>query len=248
MASITGPGLALIQTPTTYQQGPLRLTSVFPVKDADGHSIQSGVTYEIDACGETYAEVDFDGFADCIRTAEKTFDEGLTFVDSIDGPLALLTALKCRPGAIGGGGFGDYETRARNRLHRVESRFLEDTLWTHINAGTSSTGATGVEATIAALLGAHIDDVNNPVLHLSVADAVKVAWKLDDYQAVFGLAIVVSPGYEDDTVGLTGSVNIWGGSVEVTTAPEETHNYIMAMAERMYTMTVECPAYFAAVA
>lgn len=249
MASITLPGLQYIERPTTFKQAPHRLTSIVPVRAADSHDILSGVTYEVDACGETTTSIDWDNYDDCIRTAAKEFDEGLLFVESITGPLSLLAALKCRPGAIGGGDFDDYRARAIRRLARLESRYLEDTLWAWIDdEGTSSTGGTGAEATIAALLGAHIGDVNNPVLHLSAKNAASVVRSIDDYEDVFGVKVVISPGYADNRIALTGDIAIWGGETAVNAVPQTEHNYIMALAERMYVMAVECEPYYAAVA
>ena len=233
---------ALIDNPVTYQQGALRLTSVFPVKEAGPHEILSGVQYEIDACGLDFNEVDFDDFDDCIRTASKTFDEGLLYVESI-GNLALYTALKCRPGAIGGGDEDSYVERATRRLHRLESAFLEGKLEAYVVAnGTAVTGTADPEDSIAALLS-NADGIDSPVLHLPIGLAFKVANRIDSLLE-FGVSLVVSPHYTEDRAFLTGPINIWGTEVTTASVPDTPNNYIMALAERQFLLTVECDSFF----
>lgn len=236
---------ALIDNPNTYVEGPLRLTSVIPIKALGPHEILSGVQYEIDACGFDFNEIDFDDFNDCIRTAEKTFDEGLLYVESI-GDLSLYTALKCRPGAIGGGDEDSYRARAERRLARLESGYLETKLDAYVLAeGTSVTAEGDLVTAIAALLEKS-SLVNNPVLHLSIGLAFQLATRIDSL-AEFGVTLVVSPFYTDDRAFLTGVLNIWGTETQVTSVPDDDNNYIMALAERQYLLAVECESYYVAV-
>jgi len=251
MASIGNkPGISLIASPSPLAPtvAPFRLTQLSPVKATDDLAILAGVEYEIDGCDESYVTVDVEDWADCIRTAEKEFVEGLNYVDSFE--LApLMAALKCRPGGLGGGSQEQFEERARRRLARVETRYLEDQVWIKIVAGTSqAVVGTGVEAAVAGLLGARIDDVNHPVLHLSVRNAALVASRIDDWQSIFGIGLVVSPGYADTTIGLTGAISIWGGEVVTNVVPSLIDNYTMAIAERQYIMAIECTAFKATVA
>lgn len=240
------PGLAYIANPTAEAAPPMALTSVFPVKTADSHDLLSGVTYESDACDLTNTDVDFDNYADCIRTAAKEFDEGLLFVESID-KIALFTALKCRPGALGGGDQAEYEGRVLRRFRKAESRGLEAKLWAWVDAevNTSGNGAGDANATIALLL-VHLDEVTNPVIHLSykMAYLIGSTWGLATLSAL-GVGVVVGLGYPDDTAFLTGAVSIWGGEAQVNFVPDVTNNQSMALAERQYVMTVECTPVFA---
>lgn len=246
MATITTPGRTLIPAPSRSSQdvespgeeeGSQRLTAVYPVLSLEPHLIFSGVTYEIDASGFAYNEVDFDSYDDCIRTAEKEFDEGLLFVDSI--PLgALLAALKCRPGSLGGGSVADYEARAQRRLLRLESTFLEKKLEAHVLAGSNATvvapGA-DIRTSIAKLVNQNID---NPTLHISVETAVNLGAALDNIEDA-GVELVISPVYSSATAFLTGAVITWAGDVQVNNVPDVTHNYTMALAERQYIMAIE---------
>jgi hypothetical protein len=240
------PGLAYIQNPVAVVKPPLALTSVFPVKTADAHDLLSGVTYESDACDLTNTDVDFDNYDDCIRTAAKEFDEGLLFVESIT-PIALYTALKCRPGALGGGDQAEYEGRVLRRFEKAESRALEAKLWAWVDAesNTIGNGAGDADATVSLLLK-HADEVTNPVIHLSynMGYLVGTNWGIDTL-ASLGIQVVVGLGYPDDTAFLTGAVNIWGGETQVNFVPDVTNNQSMALAERQYVMTVECAPFFA---
>lgn len=245
MATITGPGLTQIAPPSTYTQGASRLTSVFPVQQGDPHQIWSSVTWEVDACGIDFDEVDFNSYADCIRTAEKTFDEGLLFAESF--PVGTLyAALKCRPGAIGGGSQSDYEARATRRLQRLESTFLESKLEAKVLAdGTEVAAGADLYASIGALL-AQATQFNSPTIHLPIGVAFQVGQRLQTLSLI-DLNIVVSPAYSPGTVFLTSAVSIWGSATTVNNVPDVTNNYIMAIAERQYGMGYECEPYYTVV-
>jgi hypothetical protein len=251
MASITKPGLSLIANPNTYQQGPSRLTSVFPVVQSDLHSIVSGITYETDFCSEDgYTNIDFNDFDDCIRTADKTFTEGLLFTDSITttDPLTLYAALKCRPGAIGGGQEADYVTRATRRLAHLESHYLEDVLMSWVQDNGTDIGLSGGDALqdVGALANL-ADQTPNPVMLMGFSTAVTLGTHLGNLESL-GIKVVASPHWGSN-IALVGAVNIWGTQVQVNTAPDAVStNYIMAIAERQYIMAVECgTAYFTSV-
>lgn len=240
MATITKPGLTQIANPNTYVQGPSRLTSLFPVADADLHTIVSGITYETDFCGEDYTQIDFNSFASCIATAAKTFDEGLLFTDSIttSEPLALYSALKCRPGALGGGLAPDYEARAKARLLHGETTYLETALQTWVQAGTNA-GLAGDAREVVAGLTNLAGGVVNPTMLMGYSTVVALGSALGNLESL-GITVVASPVF-GEFVGLVGGINIWGSPIVVNNAPDAiSTNYIMAIAERLYQMSVEC--------
>lgn len=243
MAAPTLPGLNQIANPNTYTQGPNRLTSVFPVKPVDARGILSGVTYEIDFCGDTASTaVDFDDFADCIRTADKEFAEGLLYTDSWS-PGAFYNALKCRPGALGGGSEDDYKARAQRRLLHSESTYLETALQTKVVADGTSVTTTGDVIKDVGKLLVHSTSVNNPVLHLPIDTAFQVGTLGLQTITQLGVQLVISPIYTD--LLLTGALNIWGGLVAVnSTATDLVHNYLMAIAEREYVMAYDCDPFY----
>lgn len=232
------PVQTYIEAPFARTSTLTRLTDVFPVTPVADRDILAGVTYEQDYCivDITGAEVDYDNYDDCIRTAAKTFDEGLFFVDSR--PLGTIySALKCRPG-FGTGGLAEYEARAERRLTAIETSWLEKQLETWVLAGTNATtvtAGTDLQESVAALVSQNID---NPTLHISVENALLLGDLLQNL-TLLGIRVVASPVYSDATAFLTGAVITWGSPVATHSAPDPENNYIMAISERSYQQAVE---------
>lgn len=235
MAVITRPGIALIPDPrSTLTPGPMRLTSVFPIKTGDPHLLYSGAQFEVNDVA-AFTQVEFNDFDDCIRTAEKVFDEGLDYVDTFT-PKPLFAALKCRPGALGGGTIEEFEARARERLAYVETSYLEASIAQYVSSNfpDADISDTSVLGQVAQLLVRN--DVPGKTLHLSSAAAVLLGSGLDNILAQ-GIKVVAGPAYGPLGI-ITGEVTIWGGEVQVSHALDLENNYTMVIAERQYIISL----------
>lgn len=240
------PSAAQIDAPEAFTLHPLRLVNVVGIKPLTAHEGLSGVQYEREEGHFAYGDIDFDNYDDCIRTAEKTFDEGLDWVEGIklDG---VYVAIKCRPGAIGGGDREDYIRRVEKRVTMVEAGYLEEEIQTIAHgAGSTDLGDfDDILEAVAALVGAN-GQLTNPILHLNTSDAFKLATRLD-WLIEVGVRVAVSNYYTVSEPFITGAINIWGTEIQTNTVDDVANNQTMAVAERQYVVTVEGPGIYATV-
>lgn len=240
--------------PTTGALAQLPVTEI-----NDPRVLFSGVTYETDGCEAEVQNVDFVDYADCIRTAVKTFDEGLDYVQSFS--FSLYRGVTCRPGAIGGGDNSEYEERARRRFTLGESRGVERKLAAAFSAGAlGPDGGTAVDAAIditpsgdaltakqgVALLFEALGNAQVPII--LAPRAVGVLLNEENEVEKSGGILVVGAGFEtngDGTATLygTGHIHIWHGPLIETLVNDDENNYTIALVERQYTVSVECQTF-----
>lgn len=257
MAQVPSP--ALIPAPTVSVPTTGALAQLPTDEVADPRLLFSGVQYETDGCEAEVSEVDFADYADCIRTAVKTFEEGLDYVQSFS--FSLYRGVTCRPGAIGGGDNAEYEERARRRFLLGESRGVERKLAQAFESGATSPDGTAAIAAATdltpgsgavkpeegvALLFEALGNAQTPIIF--APRAVGVHLNEDQEVEKSGGLLVVGAGFETNgdgtaTIYGAGHTHIWHGPLVETLVNDDENNYTIALVERQYTIAVECQVY-----
>lgn len=144
----------------------------------------------------------------------------------------------------------EYGPRARAHLESVQDRAVEAALWTWLNAApnVNATAAAGGLAEAIALAEQHADSnyVGEPIIHISRHDALRagvispapvadgVLWTPN------GTPIVASGRYTSGTVAVSGAIGGEQSPIRVSEGLDVTHNTMLAIAERIFGLTVDC--------
>lgn len=141
----------------------------------------------------------------------------------------------------------EYGPRAQAALEAAQDRFIEGVLWGWITAGAATGTAAGLLATIA-LAEENADNayIGQPVLHLSRQDA-DTAFAANALALVDGklvtphlTPVVASGAYATGVVGVTGGITVEQSSIRVSPGLNYTKNTMLAIAERVYGLLVDC--------
>lgn len=222
--------------------GLLKAANLIPVTDVH---YGMGVSY-IDEANALPALAPGDCFNDSAvyvpPAATKSF-EGITDKRSI--PFPIYAGLEC-----GLAYSDDYAERARNILRAGETVTLERAFAGAFFESATEVAADADELTALAELEQWISEnyTGLPLLHMSR----RVATFLIAQHALFptadgglitgqGTPVANGGGYESTAIWVTGQVNIWQGDIVDKQAISPKTNRLAALAERIYSITVDGP-------
>jgi hypothetical protein len=141
----------------------------------------------------------------------------------------------------------EYGPRASDALELAQDRFVEGVLWGWITAAAATGTATGLVAAIAlAEENADVSYIGRPVIHLSRQDAVTAfaasALVVRDgkLETANRTPVVASGAYATGIVGVTGGITVEQSSIRVSPGLNYTKNTMLAIAERVYGIIVDC--------
>lgn len=144
----------------------------------------------------------------------------------------------------------EFGPRARTQMEASQDRAVEAVLWGWLNAApnTAVTAASGGldEAIAQAEQFADANYIGEPVLHVSRHDAVRAGvlspnpvsdgkiWTPN------GTPVVASSKYTSGTVVVSGGIGVTQSEVIVREGLDITHNTMLAIAERVFGIAVDC--------
>lgn len=264
MATFKGPRPIIIDAPPLVNPSVVGVLAVLPPHDLPhgARELFAGVTYESDGCEaagrivEPGLDGDADGAADeCLRSAAKTFDEGLDFTQSFS--FTVYRGIKCRIGSLGGGDEAEYKERSERRLTQGESRAVEQHLVAAFNGSKRDTQneaippgrditPTGDIVSVdegVALLFEALGNIHSPVIH--VPRPVAVMLNKDAVIEKSGGRTVVGAGYHTNgdgtaTIYGTGPINFWRDPITTNIVYKTETNETFALSERQYIAAIEC--------
>lgn len=168
---------------------------------------------------------------------------GLTLFDGIGEPFALYGGVECFLGPD-----NDFPERARRILEDGEDRAVEDRLATWAVGGTDVGPETDIVEQIALLeQDADANYLGRPIILMSRADAVRasaavaIMYGIDGLPyTVNGTPVVASGMIESGTMAIVGAVTVLRTEVNDINAIDYRFNKDFAVAERVYTILVDC--------
>jgi len=141
----------------------------------------------------------------------------------------------------------EYGPRATQALEFAQDRFIEGVLWNWLTAAAPTGTATGLLAGIAlAEENADVSYIGRPIIHLSRQDAVTAfaqnALVVRDgkLETVNRTPVLASGAYATGIVGVSGGITVEQSSIRVSPGLNYTKNTMLAIAERVYGMIVDC--------
>lgn len=246
---MAGPRLT-VEAPAFVPAGGGILSSVTVQDVADPH-VSNGVTFL------SGPECGFPGFAPGLCEAPQAIEDladatkVFTGFDTPEGePFAVYKGIECWLD-----GDDDYRSAARAALEAGESHAVEIAFETLYLDHATVIGQDPVSATEALALAEQWAGEQYPgqamlhtsrygAIHLAAADLVKVG--LDgSLTTALGTPVVVGSGYTANTgtqfpLWVTGQVTLWKGPLVTPAASDIKFNKGMALAERVWSATVDC--------
>ena len=139
----------------------------------------------------------------------------------------------------------DYDARARAALELAQDRFIEEQLWAWLNAAPSTAAADLKAAVSAADDFADENYIGLPVIHVNRGDVVGLGLDpnpVDDGKlwTKNGTPVIASSKYAAGTVVVTGDVTVEQSAIVTAPAIEYGRNLEMAIAERVWSVLVDC--------
>lgn len=209
--------------------------------------LQGGLAWEDVDCGAALSETKA-GCYDTVTAAVDKDGEGIAQFTSIVDPFARYSGVQC---FIGGDNDGEsYRARAERKLEGLQDRAVEAVLWDWVTGATTGVfRGTLVERIAAAEEYADKNYEGRPILVLSRAAALlafaagALVWL--DGKLVTGnhtpvLATGEVPDAEEGNVGIIGGLAVYASSVVSRTGIDHRSNVELAIAERLYTLGVDC--------
>jgi hypothetical protein len=141
----------------------------------------------------------------------------------------------------------EYGPRAQQALELAQDRLIEGVLWGWITAAAATGTAVGLAAGIAlAEENADVTYVGRPVIHMSRQDAVTafaagvLAVREGRLLTPNDSPVVASGAYATGIIGVTGGITVEQSSIRVSPGLNYTKNTMLAIAERVYGLIVDC--------
>lgn len=180
-----------------------------------------------------------------VAAADKEFDGSFQF-STIVAPFAQYKGVQC---FLGGDEDGpSYEEQAKAALELAEDREIEAKLWAWVEDATDAATSVDLVAALAAVeQEADADYVGAPLILMSRADAVQLKAKgvleireNGTLHTASGNRVLASSSFAVGAVGAVGWPAVYASPVLSGRAPHHTQNLDMALAERVYTIGVDC--------
>lgn len=226
------------------------LAAINVVDESDPH-VNNGVVFL------SHPECGFAGFAPGLCEAPDALsgliDDEKEFVGLTQGegvPFAVYKGVSCYLD-----GSDDYSSAAQSALVAGESYAVEVAVETLILANGDAISASTVGTVEALALAEEWASKNYnglPLIHMGRYAAIHLAKDslllpgLDgSLVTVLGTPVVVGSGYSGATAGVfdmwvTGQMTAWHGPTVISTAEDTTHNKGLAVAERVWSVSVDC--------
>lgn len=238
-------------TPTSRADAPQRsprkggLSAVTgPYRTNERLGVGGTVLFDPEQCGFTFGEV-----AMCYST-DTTQDEMVGSAPangaSIGENFGGYTGVECYLN----GNVQEYAPLAQAQLIAGQDRFIEARLGTWLEASTATAaGATLFDAIALADARGDLDYIGLPVVHVNRGDAVRAVAEgsliagapgSGELWTPNGTPVVASVAYAASRVYVSGSIAVEHSSIGVFPGQDLTHNTTLAIAERVYSLLVDC--------
>lgn len=182
----------------------------------------------------------------------KTLDGVDQYTSILDTPFAVYKGVQC---FLGGDEDGDsYESQARAGLEAWEDREAESELWTWgLAASSPGTAANIARAISLAEDYADANYVGRPVIlmsrrYTSKADLKNVDGLLTTVNGTPVIAVGGITASDTDVVVVVGMPAVYASPIRTYTAPDVRTNVMMALAERVLDIAVDCDFRYAVTA
>lgn len=237
--------------PTSFAPAPVRtprvggLSSVVgPYRDNPRLGVGGRVQFDPEQCGVTFGAV-----ALCYNEGDPAQEEktgagigaGLSISDNFGG----YTGVQCYLN----GEIETYGPMARAQLEAGQDRFLESRLFAWFSTGPQSTVTSLADAIANADAQADIEYIGRPIMHLNRGDAVRAVGEgllvtgssgSGEIWTPNGTPVVSSARYESNAVAVSGAVAVEQSGIRVFEGLNITENTMLAIAERVYALLVDC--------
>lgn len=237
------PGEVFVDAPTLrpWPKGILNVATVTDV-DANDRGLFSGTTFEQPPSFTKPTDVDFADYADCIRTADKEFEDGIDYSNSFQ--FTGYRAMKCR--TVGSGSTDEWTERVERHFTALEEAYVGDKVRAYlqgIGEGVTpvfSDAGDGLSPREAAALLFGFYLAQPPM----ILTGVTAGFSLNERDSVekSGGVLVASPGF--GTVGsrtqrmfATSDIIIRRGPLITHIVPDLDVNEVYALTERQYSIS-----------